>query len=380
MPPKKTYSKQQSSNMLGLPGRLYTILLFYHLLFTVAFHYYLLSHGGDSIAYWNFSIVNYRPATNWMDYFEYGNFFMQWLNYLPSQVLGLPYWAGNLIYGLISFLGFAELLRLCLSYWGWKEGKLLENAWILALFLPGIHFWTAGVGKEAVLWLGTIWVLKGNTNPWKKGHWVVLGLFLTLMTRPIHGTLLLSGTFINLLLDQRMRRNPYGWLWIGVVLAGGVVAFAILLRQTHLPNLSPSSITAFFNSQQAFLERFGAGSYLPMQEYAWPQRIWAVLFRPLPWEAQGVWQWTAAAENTLLLILTVTASSLLIWKRPAIRIPNFLVFGLLLSGCMFLLFTTTLNNFGIFMRMKSIFLPFIVIFFLKFIAYSNKQTTLKGNV
>jgi hypothetical protein len=359
--------------MTGIPARLYIILLVYHLLFTAAFHYYLLSHGGDSIAYWEFSIVNYRPAANWMDYFEYGNFFMQWLTYVPSQVMGLSYLTGNLLFSLVGFLGFLELLRLGFTHWGWENGNLLKNAWILALFLPSAHFWTAGVGKEAVLWLGTIWVLKGNTNLWKNGHWLVLGLFLTGMTRPIHGALLLLITTAYQLQDRKIRNSPFLWPVIALSVLGGVLLLYILLRQTHLAAWSLAAIGDFFNSQLEFLTRFQAGSYVPMQGYTWSVRLWTVLFRPHLGESVGIWQWAAALENSFLLLLALTALGTGVWKRTLLNPPNFVLQGLLLGIAMLLLYSVTLNNLGIIMRMKSILLPFFGLLWLPYTALIKKK-------
>jgi len=361
--------------MPAIPARLFIFLLLYHLFFTMVFHQYLMVHGGDSRAYWEFTIVNYRPASQWMDYFEYGNFFMQWLNYFPAQQWGLPYFVGNLIYSLLGFLGFAELLRLALAHWGWKEGRIWENSWVLALFLPGVHFWTAGIGKEAVLWIGTIWVLKGLMAPLTKGYWALLGLFLTLMTRPIHGALLLLIASAQLIIKPKVQSSCYRWtLWSGLVL-GATVAFVILLRQTHLSSLSMDAVLDFLSSQQQFLESLGAKSYIPMQEYGLAARIWTVLFRPLPWEAQGIWQWAAAIENMLLLISCTMAALLYSWNRPSLRLPHFLVTGLVLTGCVLLVYSYTLNNFGILVRMKSIFMPFIGFLCWHCIVFSKKRPT-----
>ncbi|WP_209330493.1 hypothetical protein [Lunatimonas salinarum] len=355
--------------------RLFILLLLYHMLFTLVFHHYLMVHGGDSRAYWEFSIGNYRPASQWMDYFEYGNFFMQWLNYFPAKQWGLPYYVGNMIYGLLAFVGFAELLRLGLAHWGWNSSSRWANGWIAALFLPGIHFWTAGVGKEAILWIGTIWVLKGLAGPFRNGYWTLLGIFLALMTRPIHGALLIGMVLFFVITDPNVRSAPYRWYLWSTIGTAGIVALLILQRQTHLPAFSLQALADFLSSQQRFLESFGAFSYVPMHEYTWPERLWAVLFRPLPWEAVGIWQWAAALENSLLLLAFIAAIVRYCWYRPHLHLPRFLTMGLLLTGGMLLIYMVTLNNLGIIMRMKSIFTPFIGILCARCIVFSKKHPT-----
>ncbi|EON76041.1 hypothetical protein ADIS_3169 [Lunatimonas lonarensis] len=365
--------------MPGTAVRLVVLLLLYHLLFTVLFHHYLLTHGGDSIAYWQLSITNYRPALGWMDYFEYGNFFMQWLTYVPARVMGLSYLTGNLLFSLVGFLGFVELLRLGLTHWGWEKGSLLKNAWVLALFIPSAHFWTAGVGKEAVLWLGTIWVLKGNTNLWKNGHWLLLGLFLTGMTRPIHGAVLILITTVYQLQDRKILNSPFRWPVIALSAVGGAFLLYILLRQTHLSAWSLAAIYDFFNSQLEFLAGFQAGSYIPMHEYTWPVRLWTVLFRPHLGESVGIWRWAAALENSFLLLLSLTALGTGVWKRTLLNPPHFVLQGLILGIAMLLLYSVTLNNLGIITRMKSILLPFFGLLWLPYTALIKKKVIFGGN-
>ncbi|WP_198675318.1 hypothetical protein [Pleomorphovibrio marinus] len=338
--------------------RIIFLLAAYHLIFSLFYHSYILTHGGDSLGFWELSISNYRTAERWMDYFEYGNFFMQWLNYVPFKILGMSYFAGNLLYGFLGFLAFAELFRLGYHYWGLSKEWAWENSWVLLLFLPNLHFWTAGVGKETLLWLGLVLCLRWCSFPQKYWYLALFGIFLSFMVRPIHGALLVGVFAVWMVFGSGIASKKYKWVGLGVLLLGSVVSLKVLLRQTHLTELNFSSILAFFSSQQKFLEGFGADSYLEMAEMNFLERFWAVLFRPLPWEAVGFWQWAAALENSIFLVLVITALWFLLIKGKRPKLPAFLYAGLALTVMMMAIYAMTLNNFGIFMRMKSIFVVF----------------------
>ncbi len=331
-------------------------IFIYHIIFVVVYYFFVSIHGGDAQAYWELSIINYRPAEAWMDYFEYGNFFMQWLNYVPSKVLGIPYFVGNLFYGLLGGLGFVMLFRLGLRHWGWDKASPLLNSWVLLLFLPNLHFWTAGVGKETLLWIGMIGCFWGLCLFSRYGYLWALGIFISFMVRPINGLLLLIISFVWILFTIRELKHK---LALGAVFLGlGLIAVKTLLRQTHIPFPSPENLSAFFASQQEFLQGFNAGSYIPMQGLSFPERLFAVMFRPLMWEVSGFWQWAAAIENTFFLLLMATA--LLFWLRRPFwpPFPPFLIAGMVLGWVFICIYAFSLNNLGIFMRMKSIFALF----------------------
>lgn len=347
----------------------------YHLAFTALFHFYIIQHGGDSPGYWYLTIDNYKPAETWMEYWGYGNFFMQWLNYIPSKILGLSYLTGNILYGLLGYIGFRELLLLGHAAWA-KEGEnLWDRSWVLLLFAPNLHFWTAGVGKETLLFLGLVLCLVGIKAPASHWPYLVFGFFLSFLVRPLNGAVILVVSTLGVINRLRFQqKRQYAGLFALLALAGFVTVY-VLVRQTHMPDISWASLREFTSSQLLFLEGFGAVSYIPIQDYTWPEKIVAVLFRPLPWEARGVWQWAAALENSLAVILILLAIGVVALKRKILKLADFLYVGMGVGALLVLAFALTLNNLGILMRMKSIFMVFFYLLAWNIIFLSKNHYT-----
>lgn len=347
------------------------VLLAYHLLFSLIFHHYIIHHGGDSVGYWNLTADASQGASSWMEYLGFGTFFIQWINYLPSRVMGLSYASGNLLYACISFLGFRKLMQLGYAAWGKHRKRPWSRSWVVILFLPNLHFWTAGVGKEALLWVGLVYALTflQDLGRFRAGF---LGILLSFAVRPLNGAILLL-LLGSRLISSKSTQFPGKWVWVGllVLLLGG--ATYRLLYQTHMPGLTVSALEEFSRGQFAFLEGFGAGSEFPMASYSWPRKLWTIAFLPLDLGNGRFWQVGAALENGLSLLLVGIAGISWIRFGKKVPFPAFLVYGMAVGILLSLAYALTLNNLGILMRMKSIYMLFFLLASWHVLSFPNKS-------
>ena len=79
------------------------LLFFYHIFFSIVAYNLRISRGiSDSHFYWaqNFNI----EKNSWLDFADYGANFILFLNY-PLIKLGLPFWFGFFIYGVVGYFG-----------------------------------------------------------------------------------------------------------------------------------------------------------------------------------------------------------------------------------------------------------------------------------
>lgn len=359
---------------LGKAEKLVLIILWlYHLAFSVYFHSYIMDSGGDSIRYWNITADLSQGANTWMEHFGFSTFFIQWLNYLPAKILGIDFFTGNLIYCLLSYLGISLV---ALRIWDYSE-KLSFSKWekfvlIIPLFFPNLHFWTAGVGKEAVLWLGITLVFfsLGSLNK----NWVLalLGVLICTLVRPVYGLLLLL-PFVNK--PFRSKKIP---LWGKVILGSliGLAGYFVLekvIRMSHLSDFSLEALEQYRKGQYEFLSRYGAGSELPMESYSWAERLCSVLFRPFWGEVWDLNSLVLAFENSisLLLILLLVISIRyatgaqargeiypILWKGKEIFPSELVWFSIVSIGMMFII-AVSANNMGLMVRLKSVWMPFL---------------------
>lgn len=350
-------------------------LLVYHLIFTGVFIYYILHSGGDATAYWSLSTnVMPEPSDHWMDYFGLSTFFVQWLNFLPYKIWGFSFITGNILWGLIGFLGI-RLLYL-LSY-----DQLIKSApvrkqvlYLSIFFLPNLHFWTAGIGKEAMTLFAFAWMLWGLAYLRKHGWQAIPAWGLLFLIRPHIGFLAIGLVLIVWLLSPMY--SPKIKLAVSIGL-GGLLLMMLPLLVTYLnvPDFSPDSLLNLMDFQIGFLQH--GGSSVDLASYNQVERLFTYLFRPFFYDAFHLESYLASAENAIYLIAIV--GFMVFWKGAALRrMPVFLSIGLLFFIVTTVVFANSLSNLGIMMRMKSFTMIFLLMgtVYLIAAAEQSKRNTL----
>ncbi|WP_113922790.1 hypothetical protein [Cognataquiflexum aquatile] len=337
------------------------VLCIYHFLFSFVFNYYLQKNGGDAIRYWELTADISQNPVSWMDYWGSRTFFIQWLNYIPSKVFGLGFLFGNVLYAFFSFLGIREIYLVAVKYCPETSSKWIQIGWLGLFFLPNLHFWSAGVGKEALLVLGMGWAVKGMGD--LPRHWVflVLGVLLSFWVRPIAGVVLGGVAWVYLLFQPGISLPAKLAVSI-LVVAVGILALNRVFVSMHLEEYSLEAVLQFISGQQEFLRGFGAGSEVPMEEYGWGQKLWTFFFRPFWHEVRDFWDLVAVVENTFAFVLLIglVLGQVYAWyKKIRLSIPGVFYAGLAVMVLMGVVYALTLNNLGIMVRMKSTYMVFL---------------------
>lgn len=311
--------------------------------------------------YWALEAEGVENPDHWMGYWGQRTHFVQWLNYIPAKVLGLDFLAGNVLYAAFSFLGIREVY-----FWMLQIRYNPIKAWmewgLMGIFLlPNLHFWSAGVGKEALLLVGLVWALKGFVS--LKDHWkvAVVGVLLSFWVRPLQGVVLggMLGLYFFWQKEIPVKLKVSVGLGMAVVMGLGIW---MLLQYMHLETLSFQGLMAFSSGQMDFLKGFGAGSEIPMETYSVFEKGFALFFRPFWGEVDRFWQIAAALENSVALLLVLGLLAVLPFyfkRKEKFTIPPFLWAGLVFGLLMAVAFAFTLNNLGIIMRMKSTYMVFV---------------------
>ncbi len=386
---------------------LVTLLWIVHLGFSFFYASYILQNGGDSLGFWQLTADTSQHAQGWMDYFGINTFFIQWLNYIPSKLLGLSYLSGTFIYSTLSY-GALVLLFLSFRFFILQRIDMLSfpKLLYLPLFLPGLHFWTAGVSKENLLFLGLSMLFYALTRPGTSIFLGLIGWVICLFIRPFVGIFFIP-VLIWLLLPLLKKMPIKSLILIVLIIILLFQASNQFLLYLHLESFSLDGLAAFSTTQLNFLDSFQANSTLPMGEMDSIERWVAVVFRPLLWESWDFYSVILALENTWLILIILVAILLYSCRlfhmfkicfskyghscqrggRTIARILNFpwrdvlrsirfhipflaKYYSIVAVG-MFLLFTFTLNNFGLFYRMKSIWMPFLQFSILWLICFSS---------
>lgn len=336
----------------------------YHVGFAGIFYWYIMQNGGDALRYWELTSEVQSGPESWMGYFGQRTDFVQWLNYIPSRVFDLEFWFGNVLYATVSFIGIRGLFLISLKYFRDSSRVWVVPVMMGIFFLPNLHFWTAGVGKEALLFLGLFWALKGFESV--TAHWklALMGILLSFWVRPVNGVILGLMFWMYCLFQQDINLKSK-FIIAGTGFVVGFAGLYRLIQYMHLDSLSWEGFLAFSKGQMEFLSGFAAETEIPMESYSWIGKLWALYIRPFWGEVRDIWDLVVVLENTLALafiILGVVGLVKLMQKGSIKSIPPIYWAGLVFTLLMGLVFSYTLNNLGIIVRMKSIYMIFCYLF------------------
>ncbi|MCW8982217.1 MAG: hypothetical protein OQJ83_12600 [Altibacter sp.] len=324
-----------------------------------------MANGGDSIQYWVvpqmgdfddilFLIVNQRA-----------NSFVYLLNYIPAVILDLSLFTGNLAYSLLGYIGFIYLYKIIKELMPDME-KLKQlkffrvSIFPTLLFLPNLHFWSSGVGKDSLLFFSIILFVYSIRNVKKRFFGLFIAVLVSITIRP-HITLFLLAAFGGgYLIDGKLKVYQKVIIFM-IFIIGFVSIFDYVLNFVQLESLESTAISEYTAERASVLNRETTGSGVDISGYPLPLKMFTFLYRPLFFDINGIFAILASFENLILLLLTI----LIILNKPiaTIRKSNYLIKGMLIYFLMgTLAFSLILGNLGIMLRQKNMFIPvFLVI-------------------
>lgn len=332
-------------------------LLVYHLVFVVIVWQYYLHHGGDAQKYWQLS-------NGWGSYLNPGTDVIKFINYPFASILNMPFWCGFMLYSWIGFYAIYKLYRFALKYI--NPSTALGTYLLMAVFLlPNLHFWTSVIGKEPIVFLAITWIMINYSEKKYLSFKFLFGALLLILIRPHVALFLLISMALAIIFNSKKSSGKK--IAIGVVTV--VLSFGLYLMTMHLLNRNPFDIAYILERNDASLVAFKrAGSYVPMIDYNFFERIFALNFLPLFSESKTLFDIVLSAENFLTLILLI--SSILIYgiNYKKIKLDMFSQVALVFFVISSLFFIQRYSCLGIFVRTKIMYLPFVFIVAVKILS------------
>jgi hypothetical protein len=328
-----------------------------------AMAFFIYSGNVDALTY-------YRTGSDWA-----ANFGM-----LGTEALLHPFWgtsfitmlAGALIYFVPSYVTVAGTFAL-VSYWGQyflyrafrialPEGERYEMA-LLAFLLPSLCFWSATVGKEAVILLGIGLCAYGyarasaRANP--AGYLIAgAGLALSGLVRP-HIAAMLALALASAISLSSTKRGLVGMLnkFIGIPL--------IIVSTIYLVTQAQATVGAGdFSSGVISVERIQYASGAGGSGFSGSLRSRILLapflmFRPFPWEITNAVTAVASLEGSALAVLFWRRRKN-IWHAVQNWRSPFIIFIFAFSLQFVVIFSAAISNFGTLTRERIMLLPIVV--------------------
>ncbi|HSD14824.1 MAG TPA: hypothetical protein VLB74_09275 [Flavobacterium sp.] len=342
-------------------------LLFYHFIFGAYFCFFI---QGDANGYWSTSKL--LTLEEFETYFseEKGTYFLFALNYYPSNVLGLSYFTGTMLYSLIGFIGLAYFYVTAVKLIPYNSKYKNYTLFPLLFFMPNLHFWSCAVGKDTLLFFCIGIFVYGIMDIFKRLPFLALSLGLSYFIRP-HITLFLLVSFgLAYVMSSKVSKGQR--LIFSIALIGiGVVILPSVMQFAKIEEATVESFDNFSNAKADVLSRGNVGSRIDISSYPFPLKVFTFLFRPLFFDINGIPAVLASFENLFLLLITVNIfrnNPLKTFKAAPFVIKGLVIF--LIIGT--LAFSQSLGNLGIMIRMRNMFLPGLLLFILWAFSYRKE--------
>lgn len=350
-----SFKNRISENNLLTLNKLYL----YHIAFGIYFCFFVY---GDAIGYWRYA--------KWMTYSDFiysltqyqGTYFIYALNYFPSNVLDLSYFTGTLIYTLIGFIGFTYFYIIAVDLIPTNATFKGYYLFPLLFYMPNLHFWSCGVGKDTLLFFCIGLFSYGLLAPFKRLPFIIFALVFSYFIRPhitlfmliAYGIAYFTGKDISIF--KRI-------LFFGAMIGIAIAILPMVMKFAKVEEASLDEFSKFSVNKAASLSTANSQSAVDISSYPFPLKVFTFLYRPLFFDINGIPSVLASLENLFLLMLSFNVfktQPLASFRKSPFVIQGMIYF--LLIGT--LVFSQSLGNVGIMIRMRNMFLPGFLIFIL----------------
>lgn len=336
--------------------RLFAAIIVLHAIASLTYWQYSLAFGADSLLYYTASApAAFKPGTVFM---------IQFVQTIKSAVGGLfvDYF---LLFQAFGVAGIALLMRSMyeiLSDLGQAPDRLL----LALFFLPGLHFWTSAIGKDAPLFFAvslSVWSMIRIEHRFPA---LLLALAVMVPIRPHIAAIATVAFMATLMFDARIR--ALAKLPLGVfALVAGVWVISTAQQTFSLQSLDIDTLGDFVASKQEYGMRSAGGSLLA--ELPLPLKVASLLFRPFFFDATGFFGLVVSFENVaMLLIFGTIAARFKDLVRLCAAVP-YMRYCLVFSVTLIILLSLVTYNVGLGLRQKYMAMPAVLMIFITLVAY-----------
>jgi hypothetical protein len=338
----------------GMPNRPFLLicLLAMHISVSVIYYYYALAFPADTGLYY------YDPAKMEHYKFEFGTVFVVQTVQALREAFGGSYLDYFIFFQAFGFWGIVLLYRTFQEMQleiGASDGGL--GQWLL--LLPGLHFWSCAIGKDAPLLLASALAVWSAMHFRRRLPAFALAITLMVLFRPHVALVATIALALTALFDRRSSLLAKLGLLTVAIAASAYVA-ATVESAFNVDVTSSRSVSEFFATQYEVSQQIGGGT--AVHDASFGVRLLSLLFRPLFFDINGPLALVASFEN--LFFIGMVAYLIVNW-RESLRLASrvfFLRFALLYVIALVLMLTLVFYNVGLGARQKTMMLPALFTF------------------
>ena len=309
-----------------------------------------------------------------------GNFLQMVLSFFNVASFG-HYYINVIFYSFISFFGPIAIYRVMQDVFPGQKGVVL----IASFLIPSFLYWTSGIHKEGLIFIGLALMVYHLYFGWKEKHFplyrVLLILFGFTLVLALRNFLIipLIPAIVTWLVAERLKYKPF-WVFFGAY--GLFIILFFAARYIHPALDFPDAVVV---KRGEFMQLLGNTSIaLPRLEPTLgsfivnaPQAFSLAAIRPYPADVHHLLSLAAAIEINGLLLLFVL---FLVLRRRDHAWTPFLWFGVALSVSILFMIGYSVNNLGAIVRYRSIVLPFLMVPIIALIDWNRVSSLILGDI
>ena len=339
----------------------------YHTIFSAIFILYVSINVNDADTFYRYSQFPYFFEEG-IKIFRVGSSTISNIISFFNIFLNISFLNWNIIFGFLGFIGLC-LIDITIQNIIKEEKKITKIFFTILLLIPSFHFYSSGVGKEAltVFSIGTfIFALKFN-----KKYLIFFALIIMLFTRVHIFVILMFCYLINIFLQLNLSIK----LKIIISFISSIIFLIISSKIIAGEFFSIELLDKFYSFselQRGYLKNFR--TWYDTEDFNTIQLMIYFLFYPLILnDFSSIIDLVVVFENYLLLFVLISLFYQLFKKIRDIRIIKNLAFYLLFSSLTIFLLSHFITVYGIILRQKWIFIPVLLILLAELISLKNKK-------
>lgn len=352
------------SNYFNLSKKRTIIIYIWHTIFCLIYANYILINGGDSLAYYSFSLIGNID-------FSVGTLAVKLITSFFKSVLGLSFLGTFLVFNIFGFIGlmaFDATLQKATRNKN-RNTKLLAT---LIILLPSVSFWSSAIGKDSIAFMATGLALWAALNSKRSSGLMVIAIMLMLLVRPHIAGMMIIAMATSYIMQRNVpfaKRLVFGGMaFVGVAI---VIPFALHYAGVR-GDVNVDELVTYIEQRQQYNMEGGGG--VDISAMSLPLKLFTYLFRPLPFEAHSLFSLAASLDNVILLLLFILGI-VKAFKKQIISLDENRIFLWIYSLSAWFILALTTANLGISVRQKWMFAPMIILLLISTIGDKHNRTS-----
>ena len=331
------------------------VLWAWHTLFCILYAFLVSSSGGDATFY-------FTQALNGAREFKFGTNIVINITRLLNTTIGFDFLSTSIIFGTFGAIGLIALDKAIFETVRFKS-SLVQTFGNLIIFLPSLNFWSAGLGKDSLVFMGTglfLWaVQKLNTRVLI----ILLAVLIVMLIRPHVAIFYMGALIIGIFLSSKFHKSLKTLFLISTAIA---LYFLFPLVSNYVglgQGVTTTNIELLLEKRQQ--SNWAGGSSIDIASMNPVQRMFTYSFRPFIFESRSAFELLSAIDNLVILgvfLLVVFKGVGILSTGLTYTVNNRMVLIFIILSVWVILSQIT-ANLGIAQRQKWMFIPALFILF-----------------